>query len=154
MSTPILMLILLTLPWFVTMVATRRPEWRRWGGVVGVALVFAFTGIGHFVKTEPMARMMPEAIPWRHEIVLVSGVLELALAVLVLVPGPRREVGLGIAVLLVLLLPINVHAAISRIPMGGHAWGPVYLLIRVPLQLILIAWTYVFLVRAHARDRA
>jgi len=30
--------------------------------------------------------------------------------------------------------------------MGGHLWGPVYLLIRVPLQLLLIGWSYWFAV--------
>jgi hypothetical protein len=31
--------------------------------------------------------------------------------------------------------------------MGGHTWGPVYLLIRAPLQALLVAWTWWFAVR-------
>jgi len=32
--------------------------------------------------------------------------------------------------------------------MGGHNLGPMYLLVRVPLQLILIGWAYWFAVRS------
>ena len=35
--------------------------------------------------------------------------------------------------------PANVHAAIQHVAIGGHEAGPVYLLIRLPLQLIVIA---------------
>jgi hypothetical protein len=31
--------------------------------------------------------------------------------------------------------------------MGGHAWGPVYLLIRAPLQAIIVFWVYWFTIR-------
>ena len=30
------------------------------------------------------------------------------------------------AAVLVLFFPANIYAAINHIPMGGHAWGPVY----------------------------
>ena len=46
--------------------------------------------------------------------------------------------------MLLFLLPINIYAAIMYVPMGGHGWGPIYLLIRVPLQLLLMVWTYRF----------
>ena len=38
-------------------------------------------------------------------------------------------------------LPVNVYAAVERIDFGGHGMGPVYLLTRVPFQLLLVAWT-------------
>jgi hypothetical protein len=31
--------------------------------------------------------------------------------------------------------------------MGGHEWGPVYLLIRAPLQAIIVFWVYWFTIR-------
>jgi uncharacterized membrane protein len=45
------------------------------------------------------------------------------------------------------VFPVNVYAAVNQIPMGGHAWGPVYLLIRAPLQAILLVWVYWFTIR-------
>jgi hypothetical protein len=32
---------------------------------IGVSLVFAFTAIGHFVQTAPMAQMLPPWVPIR-----------------------------------------------------------------------------------------
>ena len=32
--------------------------------------------------------------------------------------------------------------------MGGHAWGPRYLLFRVPLQSLILAWVYWFTIRS------
>jgi uncharacterized membrane protein len=50
-------------------------------------------------------------------------------------------------VVLVLFFPANVYAALNHIPMGGHAWGPVYLLVRAPLQIIILLWVYWFTIR-------
>ena len=116
-------------------------------GVIGIGLVFLFTGVGHFIKTEPMAEMLPPVVPARVTLVWMTGVIELAAAVAVLVPRWRRGIAWGLIVMLVFFLPVNVYAATHRIGMGGHTWGPVYLLIRIPLQMILIAWIWWFGVR-------
>ena len=42
---------------------------------------------------------------------------------------------------------LALAGAIRRVDMGGHNLGPMYLLVRVPLQLILIGWVYWFAVR-------
>ncbi len=116
-------------------------------GRLGLSAVFCFAGIGHFVKTGSMAMMLPEWVPARVPIVYLSGVLEILLSVALLVPGMKRKAGILIIVMLILFLPVNIYAAANRIPMGGHAWGPAYLAIRVPLQLLLIGWTYYFTLR-------
>ena len=51
------------------------------------------------------------------------------------------------AIGLALFFPANVHAAIEHVPMGGHAWGPVYLMLRAPVQLAILAWVYWFTIR-------
>ena len=119
-------------------------------GCIGIALVFGFTGVGHFILTEPMAEMLPPWVPLRIPLVYVTGVLEIAAAVAVLIPRLRMVVGWGLIVMLILFLPVNVYAALNRIEMGGHEWGPIYLLVRVPVQCILIGWTWWFAVRPSA----
>ena len=42
-------------------------------GCVGITLVFCFTGVGHFIKTEPMAEMLPPWVPGRIPLVYVTG---------------------------------------------------------------------------------
>ena len=155
MTTPAIMFGLLTVPLLVTFVIGRlrgpaildAPT----AGCLGLALVLGFTGIGHFLKTEPMVAMLPPWVPAPTVLVYVSGVIELVLAVAVVVPRGREIAGWLITVMLVVFLPVNVFAAVNQVGMGGHQWGPAYLLIRVPLQLILIAWAYRFAIRPTGR---
>ena len=116
-------------------------------GRISLAIVFVFTGLGHFIMTEPMARMLPPWIPMRMPIIYITGVVELAAAAGLLVPRLCRLTGIYLIAFLILVLPANIYAAINRVEMGGHSMGPPYLFIRIPLQLILIIWTYWFAVR-------
>ena len=116
-------------------------------GRISLAIVFVFTGLSHFIMTEPMAQMLPPWIPMRMPIIYITGVVELAAAAGLLVPRLCRLIGIYLIAFLILVLPANIYAAINRVEMGGHGMGPPYLFIRIPLQLILIIWTYWFAVR-------
>jgi uncharacterized membrane protein len=109
---------------------------------VGLSLFFIFTSIGHFISTEGMAMMLPPSVPYRVELVYITGVFELLGAIGIWIPGLRRLTGILLIVMLLGLLPANVYAAINRIDFGGHGVGPAYLLVRVPFQLFTIWWTY------------
>ena len=156
MTTPAIMLGLLAGPWLALLLIGRRPSRAaaalRVAGCVGIALVFTFTGIGHFVKTDAMVEMLPPFVPERKELIIATGFVELAAAIAVLVPRLRRWVGWGLIAMLVLFFPLNIYAAIMYVPMGGHASGPAYLLIRAPLQAILIGWVWWFAVRRTVRE--
>jgi uncharacterized membrane protein len=108
----------------------------------GLSLFFIFTSIGHFARAEDMSEMIPTSIPYRVELVYLTGILELLGAIGVLIPGLVRLTGLLLILMLVGLLPANVYSAINRVDFGGHGAGPSYLLVRVPFQLFVIWWTY------------
>jgi uncharacterized membrane protein len=162
MTTPIIMLVLLTAPYLVVRAfsAVRRRDIDvRGAAAIGAGLMFIFTGVGHFIQTEPMAQMLPPWVPERTLLVYLTGVLELAIAVGFLIPSTRRFTGWVAAGVLVLFFPANIYAAVNHVPMGGHEWGPVYLLIRGPLQAIILFWVYWFTIRhpgaaLHARTAA
>ena len=135
---------LLLVPWSVV---TALDGDTRWAGRFGLALVFAFTALGHFVKTDAMTEMLPPSIQGRRALILASGILELLMAMLLLALPKSRFLGLSIIGFLIAIFPANVYAAVRRIPFGGHSAGPTYLLIRAPVQLLLIVWTYWFVVR-------
>lgn len=119
-------------------------------GRAGLVLLFAFTGLGHFFKTDEMAQMLPPWTPVRTAVVYTSGVFELAAAVALLVPSLARPTGWVLILFLIAILPSNIYAAIERVPFGGHEAGPAYLWVRVPFQMLLVGWIYWFAVRTPA----
>jgi uncharacterized membrane protein len=149
MITPLVMLALMAGPWIVLR--------SRAAGAIGLGVLFVFTGVGHFIQTEAMAQMLPEFVPYRVPLVYLTGVLEFAIAAGFFIPATRRLAGWAAAAVLVLFFPANIYAAFAHVPMGGHAWGPVYLLLRAPLQAAIVAWVWWFTLRepgAGAKLRA
>jgi uncharacterized membrane protein len=147
MTTPIVLLALLTGPWCIAALLARqggRSVDLAAAGRVGLTLAFLFTASGHFLMTETMALMLPAWVPGRVPLVLATGVLEVAIALGFVWPRARRWAALAALVVLVVFFPANVYAAWMKVPMGGHAWGLTYLWLRTPLQLILLAWTWHF----------
>jgi uncharacterized membrane protein len=139
-----IILSLLLLPYWL-LIPAHVPEVLR--GRIGIALVFAFTGLGHFIKTSGMTEMLPAAVPLRVPLIYASGVLELLGAFAILIPAVSRHTGIALCIFLLLVLPSNVYAAFQRVDFGGHSAGPIYLLVRIPLQLFLIGWIYWFAVK-------
>ena len=109
---------------------------------VGLSLFFAFSAIGHFIRTQGMAEMLPPAVPYRVELIYITGLLEFLGAVGVWIPRLMKLTGFLLIVMLIGLLPANIYSAFNRVEFGGHSAGPVYLLIRIPFQLFAIWWTY------------
>ncbi len=144
--TLLVLLLLLTVPYLIlTLAGKLNPRLRiapAKRARVGVTLFFIFASIGHFIRTEPMAEMLPPAVPYRIELIYLTGVLELLGAIAVCIPRLTRIVGFLLIVMLLGLLPANIYSAFNRVEFGGHGSGPLYLLVRVPFQLFAIWWTY------------
>ena len=150
MTIPLIMLSLLVAPYVAVCAwgaVTMREFDLRNAAAIGLAILFVFTASGHFVQTELMAQMLPPWVPGRIVLVYVTGVLELLIAAGLLVRKIRRVAAWVAAAVLVLFFPANIYAAINHVAMGGHAWGPIYLLIRAPLQIIILWWAYWFCIR-------
>jgi uncharacterized membrane protein len=150
MTTPIVLFVLMMGPYLLVRLlslVTQRDYNAQRAATIGLTLLFVFTGIGHFIDTESMAQMLPAWVPARVILVYLTGVLEFAIAVGFLKDESRQFAGWVAVVMLVLFFPVNVYAALNYIPMGAHAWGPVYLLIRAPLQAIILLWIYWFAIK-------
>lgn len=146
MTTPTIVVCILFAPLIGAWVVGGRDK-VAWGGLLGITMAFIFFGIGHFVRTDAMMTMLPDVLPLRRPIILVTGLLEFAIAVGMLVPKTRRLSGMAAIAVLVGFFPVNVYAALNHTGMGGHMWGPEYLLIRGPLQVLLVYWTWHFVAR-------
>ncbi len=140
------LLLLLVAPYALLTLAGGRFGARRFDAAararVGLSFFFAFTALGHFVRTEEMAAMLPPSVPYRVGLIYLTGVFELMGAAGVWVPRLRRLTGLCLMLMLLAILPANVYSAINRVEFGGHGGGPAYLLVRVPFQLFVIWWVY------------
>lgn len=144
MLTPALMTLILTFPYLAcrAMLRSATHETLRQAAAAGLGLLFLFTASGHFIQTGPMVQMLPEWVPAREGLVYATGVLEIAIGLAMFFRRSRRVAAWSAAAVLVLVafFPANVYAALQHVPMGGHAWGPVYLLVRTPLQLFILWW--------------
>ena len=148
MTTPLLMLLILTLPLAVNRLLRRTGT--EGAAAWGLGLLFLFTASGHFVQADAMIQMLPPWVPQRLALVHATGVLEIVIALGLFTRRWRTVAAYSAAAVLVAFFPANIYAAVQHAPMGGHAWGPVYLLVRAPLQLILLAWTWWFLLRGKS----
>jgi uncharacterized membrane protein len=157
MATPLVMLALMAVPYLVARLLnalTARSYDPNAAGAIGLGILFVFTGVGHFTQTEPMAQMLPSFVPGRIALVYVTGVLEWVIALGFFTPRFRAAAGLLAAAVLIAFFPANIYAAFAHVPMGGHAWGPVYLLIRAPLQLAILLWAIHFTIRPTLRGHS
>ncbi|UOQ66325.1 DoxX family protein [Hymenobacter volaticus] len=105
-----------------------------------LALIFIGAGILHFAAPSPYLRIMPPYLPAPLLLVYVSGAAEIAGGLGLLFPATRQVAGVGLVLLLVAVFPANVymlqaHGAGLSVPM----WA---LWLRLPLQLVLIAWVW------------
>ena len=114
----------------------------RAGFRIALALLFIAAGIGHFVRTEFYVRIMPPYLPWHKELVLISGVFEILGGLGLLVPALRRAAGWGLLALLVAVFPANVQMAVDIWQREGWTIWFVVWLLRLPLQLVLLAWVW------------
>ena len=110
----------------------------RWAMVVFMVA----SGIGHFAITDSYVAMVPAALPAPKLLVWLSGLAELAGGIGLVLPWPalRRAAAIGISLLLVAVFPANINMAIHHLPLGDAPVSPLLLWLRLPLQLVFIAW--------------
>ncbi|BFU78865.1 DoxX family protein [Arcobacter sp. 15-2] len=110
-----------------------------------LGILFVLGGIAHFTKTEFYLKAMPEYLPLHEFIVYASGVLEIVLGILLLINKTTRKAAIGIIVLLIAVFPANIHMYLNYTDFPDMS--ETALLIRLPIQLILIAWAYVYTIK-------
>ena len=153
MLTPLLMTLILVLPVLVAASVPQLRNRRRDAAAMALGVLFLFTASGHFVQTQAMAQMLPPWVPQREALVYITGIMEIAVAIGFFVRRWRVGAGWSAVAMLVAFFPANVYAAIHHVPMGGHAWGPEYLLVRAPLQLLILGWVWYFVLRGGTDAR-
>jgi uncharacterized membrane protein len=120
--------------------ATARTRWRLVGKwIFGVAFIVA--GVLHFVRPEWYMKIMPPYLPWRRPLVLISGVAEVGLGALLLVPRFSAIAAWGLIALLIAIFPANIYVYQHQEILPA---SPLFHLLRLPLQGLLILWAWVY----------
>ena len=105
-----------------------------------LAVLFIVAGINHFAHPTFYLKMMPPYLPWHLALVYISGVAEIVLGALVLFPRFAQPAGWGLIALLIAVFPANVYMA--QHPHLFPDISQTALLIRLPIQLLLIWWAW------------
>ena len=112
---------------------------------IGIATMFLFTALGHFLFPSGMALMIPKFIPFKTVIIYITAIFEIGGALALLIPSFRRTAACLLILFLLLVLPANINAAIQHLNYQTATYdgdGLTYLWFRIPLQFLFILWLY------------
>ncbi len=112
-------------------------------GVYLMSAIYILAGISHFIKPRLYQRIVPPFIPFAKAAVFWSGVAEILLGMALWFDAIRSVAAWGIIILLIVVFPANIYQlAEPKARLGLPLW---LLILRLPLQLILIYWASLYL---------
>ncbi len=107
-----------------------------------LAATMVVAGVLHFVFTDRYVAIMPSYLPAHLELVYISGVFEILGGLGLLIRRTRRAAAWGLVLLYVCVFPANLNMAMHEIQPSGGNIPPVLMWVRLPLQLLFIAWAW------------
>lgn len=114
-------------------------------------VVYLAAGINHFINPAFYKSIMPPWLPYHNALIFISGLAEILLAILLIPKSTRRMAAWGIILLLVAVFPANIYMAIRYFQENNPLL--VMAIVRLPLQLLLIAWAYSFSHKLEIKHR-
>ena len=108
--------------------------------VWGMILPLLFFGVDHLVKPGRYLPMMPDFVPRPREVVLFTGLCEIAGGIGLLAPAARLAAGWALAVYFVCVFPANLKNALQGLSVDGLPSNRAYYWARLPFQPVAIAW--------------
>ncbi|HET6416163.1 MAG TPA: DoxX family protein [Polyangiales bacterium] len=110
-------------------------------------LAFAMVAIGilHFVRPKPFVRIVPKYLPAPLALVYISGFFEILGGLGLLIPSTRSWAAWGLIALYIAVFPANIYMLTDNISLDPRKPIPRWALwLRLPFQLLFIAWAYWF----------
>ncbi|MBC7875110.1 MAG: DoxX family protein [Ferruginibacter sp.] len=105
-----------------------------------MAVFYVIAGIYHFVNPLFYKKIMPPWLPGHYTLIYASGVIEIVLGLLLVPEKTRVLAAWGIIALLIAVFPANLQMMLNyREQHHPYLWVAI---LRLPLQLLLIAWAY------------
>jgi uncharacterized membrane protein len=113
-------------------------------GRIALAALMILAGILHFVVPKGYARTVPRSLPAPFAIVYISGLAEILGGAGLLYEPVARAAAWGLVALFVAVFPANVNMAVNRIGFSPKPANPVVMWARLPLQIPLIYWAWLY----------
>ena len=85
---------------------------------------------------------MPPYLPFHRELVYLSGACEVLGGLGLFPERTRSAAGIFLVLLLIAVLPANVQMLLDARNTGEPSWWLALLWLRLPLQLVLMAWAW------------
>ena len=117
-----------------------RVEPLRTGLRLVLAVLYVAVGVAHLRSTHGFLPIMPAWVPHPLEVILFTGVCEIAGGLGLLVPPLRKAAGVMLALYAVCVFPANLHHALDHVVAPGlpSSWwyhGP-----RLAFQPVFVWW--------------
>ena len=108
-----------------------------------MAFIYILAGFFHFLKPKVYLRIMPRYLPAHKTLVYLSGAVEIVLGIGLCFYATKNWAIYGIILMLAVLLLVHFYMLSSRKAGAGiPVWA---LVLRIPLQFILMWWAYYYL---------
>jgi len=107
-----------------------------------MSVFYIGAGVNHFLHPQLYMQIMPPWLPYHSALVMLSGLCEIA-GGLLLLPASTRSTGAWfIILLLIAIFPANIQMALDFYrEHNPKLWLAIA---RLPLQLVLIYWAWVY----------
>lgn len=101
-------------------------------------IIYTLAGINHFWHPQFYTEVLPSYVPYGHEVVYISGAVEIGLAMLLIPTRTRNAAAWVIIAMLAVYLLVHVQMVIDFIQQPDK---PLWIaIVRVPLQFVLMLW--------------
>jgi uncharacterized membrane protein len=107
-----------------------------------IIALYVLAGINHFYNPHFYEAIMPAYLGYHTFLIYISGVCEIVLGLLLIPHSTRRIAAIIIIIMLIVFLWLHVQMLIDYWRSGDkNLW---FVIIRIPLQFVLIWWAYTF----------
>ena len=107
---------------------------------IALATIYFVAGVAHLSTPSTFLLITPSWVPFPRDVILGTGVCELAGAGGLLTRRLRRAAGIGLALYAVCVFPANIKHAVDGLPAGQVQLGWWYHAPRLALQPVLVWW--------------
>lgn len=107
---------------------------------VVLALLYATAGVFHIATPATFLLITPDWVPFPRQVIIGTGLCELAGAAGLLIPPLRRPAAIGLALYAVCVYPANIKHALMDVPPGQLQLNWWYHGPRLALQPVLVWW--------------